>query len=105
MQVIISTDECNYKFDMNEKDYDLLDLYCYLNRDSYFYTDKDGKEFENLDRYTSKIISFDNFINIVFRRALKETIPENFSWHKRNKGIEIKLIELLGKSLIERVDV
>lgn len=105
MKVIISTDECKYKFEIKEKDVDLLELYCWLNRNSYFETDKNKFEFNSLDAHnTCKDINFEYFINIIFKSALKETIPEDFKWDKSGKRVVLKLIELLGNSLLERVD-
>jgi len=104
MKVIISTDECKYKFQVEEKDIDLLDLYCWLNRNSYFETDKNKFEFDSLDKHKCKDINFEYFMDVMFKSALKETIPEDFKWNKRGKRVVLKLIELLGISLLERVD-
>jgi len=104
MKVIISTDECKYKFEIKEKDVDLLDLYCWLNRNSYFETDKNKFEFDSLDKYKHKDINFEYFIDVMFKSALKETIPEDFKWNKSGKYVVLKLIELLGNTLLERVD-
>ncbi len=104
MKIILSTDECKYKFEVEEKDIDLLDLYCWLNRNSYFETDKNKFEFNNLDKYKCKDINFEYFIDIMFKSALKETIPEDFKWNKSGKHVVKTIIELLGNSLLERVD-
>ncbi len=79
-------------------------MYCWLDRNSYFETDKNKFEFDSLNKYKCKDINFEYFIDILFKSALRETIPKDFKWDKSGKRVVLKLIELLGNSLLERVD-
>ena len=53
------------------------------------------------------IISTDDkeyFTNVLLKEALDGTIGEDFKWDKRGKNIVKTIVNLLGKSLLERMD-
>lgn len=104
MKVIISTDDKNYKLNLEEKDLDLLQLYCWLNRNSYYETDENEYEYKNLEKYKHVEVDKEYFTNVLLKEALDGTIGENFKWDKGGKNVVKTVINLLGKSLLERID-
>ena len=86
MKVIISTDDKNYKLNLEEKDLDLLQLYCWLNRNSYYETEENEYEYKNLEKYKHVEVDKEYFTNVLLKEALGGTYRD---WETDRKSTRL----------------